>query len=160
MGRSRGLRVPDQAEPRSSGRESPGLRKAALSLYWVGIFLATHWPEIDRYKPSDNWPFRGFDSLVHASLYAGWVVMWWWLLSADGGRLGRPAVVWLLVAGLTYAVFDEATQGLVDRTPDPKDLLFDLLGILTGLLLVSLWQRSRMSRAPSREHRPTSRVAR
>lgn len=116
-------------------------RRWALILYWIAMFVATHWPDINRYMPDTGWPFPHFDAVMHAIVYAGWVGMWWWFLSAGDRRMGRAAIGWILVGGVLWAVFDELTQALVARSPTLVDLVCDLIGMLLAIFILSLWQR-------------------
>lgn len=127
-------------------------RRWVLLAYWAIIFLLTHWPEIERLAP--GWRPPHFDKFVHACMYAGWVMVWWWVLSAGGRPVSRAAANWLALGGLVYAIFDEATQALVDRVPSLSDLAADLIGILCAITLLQWRQRNRSPRRPASPHRP------
>lgn len=118
---------------------SPGVRRAVLAAYWIGIFVLTHWPDIDRWKPPLDWP--DFDKLVHLALYGGWALLWCWLLLGVGRRLDRPAMAWLIVGGAAYGVFDELTQAIVGRQPDILDFVLDMVGVLLAIRVATWWQR-------------------
>ena len=120
------------------------LRRWALILYWITMFVATHWPDINRYKPEAGWPIPHFGAVMHATVYAGWAGMWCWFLSAGGRRVSRAAIGWLLVGGVLWAGFDELSQALVAREPALDDFLWDLCGMLLAVLVVSLWQRPQL----------------
>jgi len=121
------------------------LRRWALILYWITLFVATHWPDINQYKPEEGWPIPYFGAVMHTAVYAGWVGMWWWFLSAGGRRVSRAATGWLLVGGVLWAGFDELSQALVAREPALDDLLWDLCGMLLAVLVLSLWQRPQLA---------------
>ncbi len=108
------------------------------------MFIATHWPEIERFRPERGWPFSEFDKLVHMGLYAGWLAAWWWVLMGARGRVTRAALAWLVAGGAAYAVFDELTQGLVDRTPSLADAAADAAG--TCIAVAVLWIRQGRAR--------------
>jgi len=118
------------------------LRRWALILYWITMFAATHWPEIDQYKPKTGWPIPYFEVVMHLAVYAGWVWMWWLFLSAEGRRVSRAAVGWILVGGVLWAGFDELSQAIVDRTPALDDFACDLIGLLLAVFILSWWQRA------------------
>jgi VanZ family protein len=79
---------------------------------------------------------------MHFSTYAGWVIMWWWLLSARGRRVSQTASNWIILGGAVYAGFDELTQALVERHPEVGDFLLDVFGVLIASSICQLWQRS------------------
>ena len=122
---------------------SPILRRWVLIVYWVVMFVGTHWPEIERYGPERFWRIPHSDKLAHAGLYAVWTAIWWWLLSAGGRRVAETAVNWLVLGGAVYAIFDEATQAIVARDPSIYDFVADMVGLLMVVSILSLWQRRR-----------------
>ena len=76
------------------------------------------------------------DKVVHFFAYAG-LGMLWAILRATQGAItwGNLSWMWLMLAA--YGVFDELTQLLVNRNADLKDLLFDVSGAATGLIIVA-----------------------
>jgi VanZ family protein len=118
-------------------RVSLPARRRLLICYWIGIFGMTHWPDVDRLGPD---PFPEFDKLVHASFYAGWGVLWFWLVRAARGHVSRAAAVWLLVAGAAYGAFDELSQAIVGRQPDILDWSCDMVGLAVALAVLRLLQ--------------------
>jgi len=123
--------------------QSHALRRYALIFYWVAMFVGTHWPKIEKYAPDELWLIPHADKLIHATLYAGWVSVWWWLLSAGGTHLSAAATNWLIAGGVAYAILDESTQLIVGRTPDVKDWTADVVGILAAVTILQTWQRRR-----------------
>ncbi|GMU20056.1 MAG: hypothetical protein AMXMBFR13_01570 [Phycisphaerae bacterium] len=126
---------------------SPRLPRIALILYWIAMFVATHLPDIDRYEPEIARLIPRLDLFVHFGMYAGWTLLWSWLLSANGARLSRAAAGWLIAGGGVYALFDELTQPLVGRETSMADYVFDVLGICAVLLVLRCRQTRRTSRA-------------
>jgi len=114
-------------------RANPQIRRWVLILYWVVMFLATHWPNIARYRPKEGWPLPYFDVVMHVGIYTIWAGLWIWVLGAHGAVRWRT-FVGLFVLGILYAVFDEWTQALVQRTPTFDDLGSNLLGMGIGSL--------------------------
>jgi hypothetical protein len=125
-------------------------RRWVLIGYWTGIFVLTHWPEIDRWTSGLGWKFPGLDKVVHFGLYAGWGVLWWWLLTGGARRLTRREMNWLIVGGIAYAVFDETTQTIVGRQPEVLDLLADVAGVAAACILLHLWSPARLAASPRR----------
>jgi VanZ family protein len=125
----------------SADRPSQRIRRVVLAGYWTLMYFLTHWPGVDRFRIRPDWPFPDFDRFVHFTLYAGWAVLWWWVLAAGRRRVTRAAMVWLAAGAAVYAMFDEMTQAIVGRHPDPIDFAFDMLGVLSVLTVLSYWQR-------------------
>lgn len=103
--------------------------------------IATHWPDIDVFAPSQIRNIRYFDKIVHMSLYLGWALLWVWVLSAKGRRVRGTALAMVFAGGALWAMLDEASQGLVRRSPDVWDWLCDLTGLGLGVLIVVVHQR-------------------
>jgi VanZ family protein len=119
------------------------IRRWALLLYWAAMFTATHWPDVNRYRPRGGWPIPAFGTVMHVGIYVGWAVVWWWVLSAGGRRVSRGAVNWLVLSGALYAAFDELTQDLVGRTPGLADFVSDIAGVVVATVILQIWQRTR-----------------
>ena len=117
------------------------------------MFVATHWPDINRYRPETGWPIPAFGTVMHVGVYVGWAVMWWWVLSAGGRRVSRTAVNWLVLGGTLYAAFDEITQALVGRTPTLDDFVADIVGLIVATITLQVWQRTRTRRPAQRGQR-------
>ena len=116
------------------------VRRWVLIVYWITMYVATHWPDINRYKPEEGWPIPRFGEVMHAGIYAGWAVLWWWYLRSGGRRVSRSAINWLIAGGTAYGAFDELTQAVVDRTPAVDDFLFNVIGIVVALFVLNAWQ--------------------
>lgn len=106
------------------------------------MYFLTHWPDIERFRIRPDWPLPDSDLLVHFLLYVGWATLWWWILAAGGRRVSRAAMVWLVAGAAVYAMFDEMTQAIVSRHPDPVDFIADMLGVFFVLGLIIYWQRT------------------
>jgi VanZ family protein len=103
------------------------LLRVALVLYWLAMFVATHWPNVhlERYP-------RFFDKVLHFGGYAGLGLLLPTYLSTR--RDVSPRVL-AAILGLVfvYAVADELLQIPVGRTCDALDALADLAGCCVGL---------------------------
>jgi hypothetical protein len=115
---------------------SQAFRRYWLIAYWAFIFFLTHWPNVDDF-PGARWLPVDSDLVVHFSMYAGWAAAWWWLLAGRGVQLPGRVVSRLLAGAAAYGIFDELTQALVGRDPELGDLLMDMAGVVTALLLLS-----------------------
>jgi hypothetical protein len=105
-----------------------------LALAWTALILAlcltpSAWlPRAETQGPPlFNIPH--FDKIVHATLFAGFGLLWCGALTSPG-RLNR-----VLTAGLLFAVATEVLQGLplVDRDPNLLDGLADAVGVVLGV---------------------------
>mgnify|MGYP000420007826 CR=1 FL=1 len=113
---------------------SPALRRAVLIVHWVGMFVLTHTPYIERFRP-EHWRFKYEDRVAHFLLYAVWAWCWRGLLMASRGRVTRTDLAWIVAGGAAYGILDELTQPLVGRTAELADWLCDLAGLATATLL-------------------------
>jgi len=108
-----------------------------LAVYWLVLFLATHW--------RNPWPRGGTpsypDKLVHFTAYgilAGLAVY------AIGNRLSvrglakRAAAILAVV--IAYGLLDEFTQPLTGRDFEWLDWAADIGGAVCGTLLATLWR--------------------
>jgi len=112
------------------------LSKCGLISYWIAMFVATHWPEVNRYKPDTGWPIPYFGTVMHVSIYGLWTVMWWWLLRAHGRSLTGAAAAWVIAGAAAYGIFDELTQALVAREPALDDFASNVVGVLVAVTLL------------------------
>jgi VanZ family protein len=119
------------------------VRTWILLAWWLAMFLLTHLPGIDQWKPKSGWPIKDPDKLVHFVLFGTWAALWVWVLAGHGRRLTWAASLYLIAGAALYAAFDEVTQGPVGRTPDVDDWLLDMIGCLFGLAIAFFLQRRR-----------------
>lgn len=107
-----------------------------LIVWWILMYIGTHWPEINRYKPATGWPIPLFGTVVHSSLYAVWATLWWWVLWSRGRLLRGTTLTWFALGAAAYAGFDELTQAFVDRTPRFVDFFTDMAAVTVALMLL------------------------
>lgn len=94
---------------------------AAFMVYTLVLLTATHWPALEIRSPVAR-----SDLYIHSAAFGVWTV-----LLGLSGLLGRS--LWkLAVAGVLFAIFDETTQPLFNRTYDTLDLLADWGGVAGG----------------------------
>jgi VanZ family protein len=127
------------------------LALVAIGLYWAMLFLLTHLPgDAGDERPRRKIPH--LDKVAHAAAFAGLAALA--CLAVTAFRPVTPQVL-AGVAGVlaTYAAVDELTQGLIrDRTPDLRDWLADMLGMLAGIGAFLLARRAlvgRLAKAPT-----------
>jgi VanZ family protein len=115
---------------------------AAVGLYWLAMFAATHLP----FQTTPHGDPYSLDKLQHITAFAIFAV----LLSAAGATAGiSPLPLYLGVIGLiaTYAALDEISQRfVVARTPDFFDWLADLCGAILGIIAFATFRRITWSR--------------
>lgn len=119
--------------------QARSLARAAFWLATLAILTATHWPGLSVEGPVDR-----TDLVVHVGVFAVWSTLL--------GLAYRPGLRVHLPVALAFAVFDETTQPLFNRTFDWLDLAADALGVLIGTGLAAV--------VHSRRARPTTRAPR
>jgi len=106
---------------------------AALAIYWPVLFILTHIPIFDVARKSGM-----SDKLMHVLAYMGLMMLVWWAVSPYERVNWRGWKVWLILAAMVwYGAADEWLQGYVGRSADMEDFVADLIGTLSGLVL--LW---------------------
>lgn len=101
------------------------------AIFWTLLILvACTWPG----KDIPAAPVVGFDKIVHAGLFIGWIVLW--CLAYPHKRK------MLVVIGMAYGLGLEFYQQLLpfERTFDWWDAVADAAGVLLGYSIVSLIQ--------------------
>jgi len=113
-----------------------GGRKLAallLAIYWPTLFVLAHIPiprTIENAGVSDK--------TLHFLAYLVLVFLLWISLYPDRKVRWRKVAAWLVLSGLmVYGGIDELLQSYVGRSCDIRDLIANLAGILTGLVLLS-----------------------
>ena len=126
--------MPEEASVSTFAR----LLRAALVVYWLAMFAASHTP-----RTPDLLPVEGGDKIVHFSAY-GLLALLCALDRQLRGLMSRTSL--LRIAGLLaiYGVVDELLQYPIDgRTCDAFDWIADVAGITVGLGLFALQRRLR-----------------
>ena len=107
----------------------------SLVFYWPTFFILAHIPIpllVRRAGVSD----KGLHFLAYLVL----VFLFWFAVSGDEKVSWRRAGVWLVFFVVTgYGVVDELLQGCVGRNCDVGDMVANLAGTLTGLILFSVF---------------------
>jgi VanZ family protein len=116
------------------------------------MFVGTHWPEIERYKPDEGWPIPYFSEAVHLSLYGTWGALWWWVLKWRPAGATVSVLWWVVVGGFCYGCFDEMTQLIVGRSGKFYDVMVDVVGVAVGTWLPEGVCRMRSTGGRSQPH--------
>lgn len=122
--------------------DNPQARPLARAAFWLAtlaILTATHWPGLAIEGPVDR-----TDLVIHAGVFAVWSTLLG-LAYRTGLRVHLPVA-------LAFAVFDETTQPLFNRTFDWLDLAADALGVVIGTGL-SMFIRTRRAKTTTRAPR-------
>lgn len=100
-------------------------------LYWLALFIGTHIP---LRLPPGSLPKDG-DKVVHFIAYLGLSYLLGLWFAAKRAMSARHYVLVFLVVAV-YGALDELLQGPVNRSPDLADWIADVLGGMTGLVLL------------------------
>ena len=107
----------------------------AIAIF-IGSVMPTSGFEPKNGSKSD---FR-WDYLIHFMVFFILALLFGYLRSAKVYRNIKKEVIWFLIAGSGYAVLTECIQlFIVSRTFNPLDLMYNVLGVLTGTLLAWLF---------------------
>lgn len=113
-----------------------GVRLAVLLLavYWLLLFTGTHIPR----PPSTG--IENADKVQHFTAFMGLAFLLAWAIPASKKNVGIKMALAFLVAAC-YGVFDELTQGLVNRSTELSDFYADCAGALVGVVVYYLARR-------------------
>ncbi len=107
---------------------------ALLAIYWPVFFIFAHIPFPDKIRAAGV-----SDKGLHFLAYMVLTFLLWFSLRPNDRARWRDCWPWLvLVIVLLYALVDEATQGLIGRSCDVRDVIADAVGAVGALVLVSL----------------------
>ncbi len=105
----------------------------ALAVYWPAFFILAHIPVpglVRRAGVSD----KGLHFLAYLIL----AFLLWFAVSPDKKVIWRKFIVWCVFFVVTvYGAVDELIQGYVGRNCDVMDIVANIAGTLTGLILFS-----------------------
>ncbi len=110
-----------------------------LILYWLTIFLLSHWPTIEI---KTQFQIVQIDKILHAVVYA---ILTFLLIYSGLFTLKSSSHLSSLLAVLVaavYAMIDELTQPFVGRTLDTGDIAANFMGILSVFLILNSHQPS------------------
>lgn len=116
--------------------------RIAWALYTLALLTATHWPGLVVDGPVD-WT----DKIIHCGVFCIWTCLFYLSQLIGGCTCGKRRLIWAVVAGSSFAVFDETTQPIFDRVFDLLDLAADCLGVVLAAGLIAaarrVWPRFR-----------------
>jgi hypothetical protein len=108
----------------------------SLIFYWPALFILAHIPIPHLVYEADV-----SDKGLHFLAYLILTFLLWSAINPNKKVSWRKATIWwILLIVVLYGIFDEALQSFVQgRNCDIKDLVVDLAGSLTGLILLSIF---------------------
>ncbi len=108
----------------------------SLLMYWPIIFILAHIPIPQLVRKAGV-----SDKIIHFVAYLVLVFLLWFAISPDRKVTWRKATAWwVLLVTVCYGVIDELLQGVVvGRSCDVMDFFADLIGVLTGLILLTFF---------------------
>lgn len=106
-----------------------------LVFYWLSFFILAHIPVpglVSKAGVSD----KGLHFLAYLIL----VFLFWFAVSPDKKVIWRKSVVWWVFIVITgYGAVDEMLQGCMGRNCDVMDVVANIAGTFTGLILFSVF---------------------
>lgn len=106
-----------------------------LVCYWLSFFILAHIPEPDLVSKAGV-----SDKGLHFLAYLILIFLLWFAVSPDQKVVWRKAVVWRVFILLTvYGAVDELLQGFTGRNCDVMDIVANIGGVFTGLILLSVF---------------------
>jgi hypothetical protein len=116
-----------------------------LTIYWVGIFVATHIP-VPRWARNMGMN----DKTMHVAAYMLFGFLLWFAVSFDEKANWRKLKPWLILAiVLLYGVADEVLQRFVGRSADIFDFAADIGGVAAAMLTVTFFAGRRAIIVPA-----------
>ncbi len=118
--------------------------RVVFALFTIAQLTATHWPGLS----IQSKVFSRIDLIIHASVFFVWTVLFYNArLIAAGNSTYPPCfrrrIIWTIVVGMLFAIFDETTQPLFNRVADPLDAMADTLGVLLAAASIALCAKRR-----------------
>ncbi|KPL21755.1 MAG: hypothetical protein AMJ75_09370 [Phycisphaerae bacterium SM1_79] len=106
----------------------------SLLFYWPALFVLAHIPIPQLVRRAGV-----SDKSLHFLAYLILVFLLWFAISSDRKVNWRTARVWWILAVVVlYGLADEFSQPYVGRTRDAMDVVANVAGTLTGLILFSV----------------------
>jgi hypothetical protein len=105
----------------------------AVGIYWPLIFWLTHIPIPALARRSGM-----SDKTMHVLAYMVLTFLLWLAVNPYEKATWRRLSFWVILSAvIVYAAMDEVLQGRIGRSSDVKDFAANLLGIVTGLGILS-----------------------
>ncbi|MDF1573522.1 MAG: VanZ family protein [Bacteroidales bacterium] len=121
---------------------NPGLKYfwAAGFFSWATLILVLSvLPTNEMIKKSNEDSTFRWDYLEHFGVFVVFALLFGFWRSSTTGEMNRE-LLYFLIMGSIYASFTEVVQLWIDgRTFNPLDLLFNLLGLLIGIVITRIY---------------------
>jgi len=110
-----------------------------LVLYWGAIFALTHIPA----EHIAEWAIgpQIWDKMLHFAAYLILVVLLWYARYGRSQARWSQRQAWIVLCVLAgYGIFDEWLQGYCGRSCDIYDFIYDIIGVVAGLVILSIFR--------------------
>jgi VanZ family protein len=125
------------AQPKRCWRRTAVYWIAALTLYWLVLFVGTHLP-----AQKVSGVAMANDKFVHATAYAVLTTLLCIAWRRTGGTLGLWVRLGIAAIVLAYGAIDELTQPFFGRSCDLADWIADGVGVF-GAIAIDAWRHRR-----------------
>jgi len=106
-----------------------------LVLYWLSFFILAHIPVPGLIRKAGV-----SDKCLHFLAYLILVFLFWFAINPDKKVIWRKFAVWWIFFVVTgYGAVDELLQGCMGRNCDVMDVVANIAGTFTGLILLSVF---------------------
>ena len=106
-----------------------------LVLYWLSFFILAHIPVPGLIRKAGV-----SDKCLHFLAYLILVFLFWFAINPDKKVIWRKFAVWWFFFVVTgYGAVDELLQGCMGRNCDVMDVVANIAGTFTGLILLSVF---------------------
>lgn len=128
----------DARAPRPSSGPAQSLvwLRVVAIVYWVLLFVATHWPRLEVLVPLDSRNIWQLDKAAHVLGFGLLMALIAWARPLGRRVPWRVTVLAAVVLAGGYALFDEWSQQYAQRDVSISDLLASLIGVGAAAVLL------------------------
>lgn len=128
----------DARVPRPSSEPAQSLvwLRVVAIVYWILLFVATHWPRLEVLVPLDSRNIWQLDKAAHVLGFGLLMALIAWARPLGRRVPWRVTVLAAVVLAGGYALFDEWSQQYAQRDVSISDLLASLIGVGAAAVLL------------------------